>query len=146
MESQSPRLRALARWFVLCSLALALVPSALCLARKVSAFGRADVLVSPEPEGLRVRRVGESAAPSGLRAGDLLLLVDGEEARQSGAPSDRGPTCWSRPSRRAFACAASANPPPLRVSGPGTCCCSSTAKRRGSPAILRAGSPSAPPS
>src|SRR5664280_88350 len=87
MESQSPRLRALARWFVLCSFALALVPSALCLARKVSAFGRADVLVSPEPEGLRVRRVGESAAPSGLRVGDLLLLVDGEEARRSGDPS-----------------------------------------------------------
>src|ERR1039458_3060603 len=87
MESQSPRLRALARWFVLCSLALALVPSALCLAGKVSACGGADVLVSPEPEGLRVRRVGESAAPSGLRAGDLLLLVDGEEARRSGDPS-----------------------------------------------------------
>jgi hypothetical protein len=87
MESRSPWLRAVARWFVLCAFALALVPSVLCLARKVSAFGRADVLVSPEPEGLRVRRVGESAAPSGLRAGDLLLLVDGDEARRSGDPS-----------------------------------------------------------
>ena len=87
MESRSPWLRALARWFLLCAFALALVPSALCLARKVSAFGRADVLVSPEPEGLRVRRVGESAAASGLKAGDLLLLVDGDEARDSGDPS-----------------------------------------------------------
>jgi hypothetical protein len=87
MELGLPRLRALARWLVLCSLALALVPSALCLARKVSAFGRADVLVSPEAEGFRVSRVGESAVPSGLRAGDLLLLVDGNEARHSGDPS-----------------------------------------------------------
>ncbi|MFI5119336.1 MAG: ATP-binding protein [Thermoanaerobaculia bacterium] len=72
---------------MLCSCALAIVPSVLCLGRKVSAFGRADVLVSPEPEGLRVRRVGESAVPSGLRAGDLLLLVDGNDARSSGDPS-----------------------------------------------------------
>ena len=87
METPSPRLRSLARWLLICCFAAALVPSVFCLARKVSAFGRADVLVSPEPEGLRVRRVGESAAPSGLRAGDLLLLVDGDEARQSGDPS-----------------------------------------------------------
>ena len=82
METPSPRLRSVARWLLICCFAAALVPSVLCLARKVSAFGRADVLVSPEPEGLRVRRVGDSAAPSGLRAGDLLLLVDGAEARQ----------------------------------------------------------------
>jgi two-component system NtrC family sensor kinase len=86
METPSPRLRALARWFLLCAFAAALVPSALCLARKVSAFGRADVLVSPEAEGLRLRRVGDSAAPSGLRPGDLLLLVDGADARQAGDP------------------------------------------------------------
>ncbi|MGZ5427873.1 MAG: hypothetical protein ACXWFS_02580, partial [Thermoanaerobaculia bacterium] len=87
METPSPRLRSLARWLLICCFAAALVPSVFCLARKVSAFGRADVLVSPEPEGLRVRRVGESAAPSGLKAGDLLLLVDGDEARHSGDPS-----------------------------------------------------------
>ncbi|MGZ5427274.1 MAG: hypothetical protein ACXWE1_08695, partial [Thermoanaerobaculia bacterium] len=87
METPSPRLRSLARWLLICCFAAALVPSVFCLARKVSAFGRADVLVSPEPEGLRVRRVGESAAPSGLKAGDLLLLVAGDEARHSGDPS-----------------------------------------------------------
>src|SRR5664280_377326 len=87
METPSPRLRSVARWLLICCFAAALVPSVFCLARKVSAFGRADVLVSPEPEGLRVRRVGDSAAASGLRAGDLLLLVDGAEARQVGDPS-----------------------------------------------------------
>ncbi|MGZ5429124.1 MAG: hypothetical protein ACXWFS_08955, partial [Thermoanaerobaculia bacterium] len=77
----------MARWLLLCCFVAALVPSLFCLARKVSAFGRADVLVSPESEGLRVRRVGDSAAASGLRAGDLLLLVDGADARQLGDPS-----------------------------------------------------------
>ncbi len=87
METRSPRLRAVARWLLICGFALALVPSTLCLVRKVSAFGHADVLVSPEAEGLRVRRVGESALASGLRSGDLLLLVDGVEALQAGDPS-----------------------------------------------------------
>jgi two-component system NtrC family sensor kinase len=80
-------MRATVRVLLLCILAAALVPSVLCLRRKVSAFGLADVLVSIEADGLRVRRVGESAAPSGLRAGDLLLLVDGVEARQAGDPA-----------------------------------------------------------
>src|SRR5450830_182903 len=87
METPSPRLRSVARWLLICCFAAALVPSVFCLGRKVATFGRADVLVSPEPEGLRVRRVGDSAAASGLRAGDLLLLVDGAEARQVGDPS-----------------------------------------------------------
>jgi hypothetical protein len=87
MGTPSPRLRTLARWLLIGAFAAAFVPSVLCLGRKVSAFGRADVLVSPEAEGLRVRRVGDSAAASGLRAGDLLLLVDGVEARQAGDPS-----------------------------------------------------------
>src|ERR1019366_10065796 len=87
MESVPGRMRATVRVLLLCILAAALVPSVLCLRRKVSAFGLADVLVSIEADGLRVRRVGESAAPSGLRAGDLLLLVDGVEARQAGDPA-----------------------------------------------------------
>ncbi len=87
METPSPRLRSLARWLLICCFAAALVPSVFCLGRKVAKFGHADVLVSPEPEGLRVRRVGDSAAASGLMAGDLLLLVDGSEARQAGDPS-----------------------------------------------------------
>lgn len=87
METSSPRLRSVARWLLICFFAAALIPSVLCLGRKVTAFGRADVLVSPESEGLRVRRVGDSAAPSGLRTGDLLLLVDGTEAKQAGDAS-----------------------------------------------------------
>ena len=80
-------MRYVARWLLLCAFAMALVPSVFCLARKVSAFGRADILVSPEPEGFRVRHVGDSATASGLRTGDLLLLVDGADAKQAGDPS-----------------------------------------------------------
>ena len=73
------RLRALARWILSVRFAAALVPSVLCLARKVSAFGRADVLVSPEPEGLRVRRVGDSA------------VAFRSQGRRSAAPRRRRP-------------------------------------------------------
>ncbi|HEY3350025.1 MAG TPA: ATP-binding protein [Thermoanaerobaculia bacterium] len=64
-----------------------LIPSALCLVRKAATFGRADILVAPEGDGLRVHRVGPSAAPSGLATGDLLLLVDGSGARASLEPA-----------------------------------------------------------
>ncbi|MEO8584727.1 MAG: ATP-binding protein [Acidobacteriota bacterium] len=80
-------MRRVARMLLLWCFAAALVPSIFCLGRKVATFGHADVLVSREPEGLRVRRVGDSSAASGLRVGDLLLLVDGTEARLAGDPS-----------------------------------------------------------
>ena len=64
-----------------------LVPLAQVLARKISQVGNADVLVSREDEGLRVRSLGRSAEASGLRTGDLILLVDGNEAALGGDPS-----------------------------------------------------------
>src|SRR5664279_2013519 len=87
MGTRPPRMSTVARWLLMCCFAAALVPSVLCLGRKVATFGHAVVLVSPEPEGFRVRRVGDSAVVSGLRVGDLLLLVDGADARQAGDPS-----------------------------------------------------------
>ncbi len=64
-----------------------LVPTAQVVLRKVGQVGRADVLVSREDDGLRVRAVGPSAETSGLKKGDLLLLVDGREALRAGDPS-----------------------------------------------------------
>jgi signal transduction histidine kinase len=81
MDSGQSAGRALARWALVSLLVLSLFPSALCLVRKASLFGRADVLVTPEGEGLRVRRVGDSALRTGLKPGDVLLLVDGAPAR-----------------------------------------------------------------
>ncbi|MGA7992069.1 MAG: hypothetical protein WCC53_11590, partial [Thermoanaerobaculia bacterium] len=73
--------RTIARAVLLSLLFAGLIPSSLCLVRKARTFGRADVLVTLEGEGLRVRRVGPSAERSGLVPGDLLLLVDGASAR-----------------------------------------------------------------
>ena len=73
---------------------LSLVPISLSFGRKISRVGRAEVLVSREAEGLRVRSVGRSAVPAGLRADDLILAVDGREALAAGDPSlflARGP-------------------------------------------------------
>jgi hypothetical protein len=67
--------------------AASLIPLALVVSRKIALSGRADVLVQEEAEGLRVLRVGQSAEPSGLKTGDLVLLVDGAEAAAAGDPS-----------------------------------------------------------
>ncbi len=70
------------------------VPLAFVVSRKIALAGRADVLVQREAEGLRVLKVGRSAEPSGLKAGDLVLLVDGADAAAAGDPSSwlaRGP-------------------------------------------------------
>jgi two-component system NtrC family sensor kinase len=64
-----------------------LIPIVASLSRKVATFGRADVLFSEEDSGYRVRFVGESAASTRLKAGDLLLLVNGAEARSIPDPS-----------------------------------------------------------
>ena len=63
------------------------VPLGLVVSRKFALAGRADVLVQREAEGLRVLKVGRSAEPSGLKTGDLVLLVDGTEASSAGDPS-----------------------------------------------------------
>jgi len=87
METVSSTGRALARAGLVSLLLAGLIPSALCLVRKAATFGRADILLAPEGDGLRVHRVGPSAAPSGLASGDLLLLVDGSGARASLEPA-----------------------------------------------------------
>ena len=87
MEPGSSTGRALARAALVSLLVAGLIPSALSLVRKASMFGRADVLLAPEGDGLRVHRVGPSAAPSGLLPGDLLLLVDGTGARSALEPA-----------------------------------------------------------
>ncbi|HSO33714.1 MAG TPA: hypothetical protein VLT33_14370, partial [Labilithrix sp.] len=87
METSGSTGRALARAGLVSLLLAGLIPSALCLVRKAATFGRADVLLAPEGDGLRVHRVGPSAAPSGLATGDLLLLVDGSGARAALEPA-----------------------------------------------------------
>jgi two-component system NtrC family sensor kinase len=75
---------------LLASLYLAsLAPFTITLLRKVESFGRVDMLVSEESSVYRVRFVGASAAPTGLRVDDVLLLVDGRDARSAGDPSER---------------------------------------------------------
>ncbi len=87
METAGSTGRALARVGLVSLLLAGLFPSALSLVRKAATFGRADVLVAPEGDGLRVHRVGPSAVPSGLAPGDILLLVDGAGARKSLEPA-----------------------------------------------------------
>ena len=87
METAGSTGRALARAGLVSLLLAGLIPSALCLVRKAATFGRADILLAPEGDGLRVHRVGPSATPSGLATGDLLLLVDGSGARASLEPA-----------------------------------------------------------
>lgn len=79
--------RVAARWLLHGLFGLALVPMALGVARKVKTFERADILMSRNGTGFLVRSVGTSALDTGLRPGDLLLLVDGLEARRLGDPS-----------------------------------------------------------
>jgi two-component system NtrC family sensor kinase len=87
MDSSGSTGRALARAGLVSLLFAGLIPSAVCLVRKAEAVGRADVLVAPEGDGLRVHRVGPSASASGLEPGDLLLLVDGASARGAREPA-----------------------------------------------------------
>lgn len=94
MSSRTPLVDRLLTGILALLILSSLVPLALVGARKVSQVGRADVLVSRETEGLRVRSVGPSAGLSGLREGDLILLVDGREAAAAGDPAGwlaRGP-------------------------------------------------------
>lgn len=67
--------------------ALALVPMALSFHRKVSDFGRPDILVQRRAAGFEVRHVGPSARISGLLPGDEILLIDGRDAREVTDPT-----------------------------------------------------------
>lgn len=57
-----------------------LVPIGFSAARKLASTGQAGILLTAEESGFRVRAPG-TAETVGLRPGDLLLLLDGEEAR-----------------------------------------------------------------
>ncbi|MBK8598180.1 MAG: PAS domain-containing protein [Holophagales bacterium] len=57
-----------------------LVPIGFSAARKLASTGQAGLLLTVEESGFRVRAPG-TAESVGLRPGDLLLLLDGEEAR-----------------------------------------------------------------
>ena len=70
----------LLRWGLLGAFFALLVPMGISAARKVATTGQSGILLTPEESGFRVRVAG-MAESAGLRPGDLLLLVDGEEAR-----------------------------------------------------------------
>lgn len=69
------------RWGLLGAFLLLLVPIGFSAARKLATTGQSGILLTPEESGFRVRQPGTAAA-TGLRSGDLLLLVDGAEARR----------------------------------------------------------------
>lgn len=87
MPNRFAPLDSVVRRILFFALTVAILPASITIARKVASFGKADVLVSPEPSGFRVRRVGESAIPSSLHPGDLVLRIDGKEARSAGDPA-----------------------------------------------------------
>ncbi len=74
MES---RLQAARRWRIpfLCLFGLAILTSLLSFSRKVSTFGRADILVTFTSNQVRIEALGESASSSGLLAGDIILAA-----------------------------------------------------------------------
>jgi len=68
------------RWGVFGAFLTLLVPIGYSAARKLAATGQSGILLTAEESGFRVRASGTAEAV-GLRPGDILLLVDGEEAR-----------------------------------------------------------------
>ena len=62
-----------------------LVPAGFSAARKLATTGHSGALLTREESGFRVRVAGAADA-AGLKAGDLLLLVDGAEARTLAEP------------------------------------------------------------
>jgi len=73
------------RWGLLGAFLVCLVPIGFSAARKLATTGQSGVLLTPEESGYRVRNAGTAEA-AGLRTGDLLLLVDGTEARRLPEP------------------------------------------------------------
>jgi len=66
-------------WFLIF---LSLVPISVTASRKLRTFGKVDLLLTEEESGIRVRAVGPSAKGTGLLAEDVLLAIDGAEARR----------------------------------------------------------------
>ncbi len=59
-----------------------LVPLGASAVRKFRTAGKSGLLLTSEPSGWRVVSEGVSSGRTGLRPGDLLLMVDGREARE----------------------------------------------------------------
>lgn len=68
------------RWGLLGAFLVLLVPIGFSASRKLATTGQSGILLTAEESGFRVRAAGTAGA-AGLKAGDLLLLVDGAEAR-----------------------------------------------------------------
>jgi hypothetical protein len=68
------------RWGLLGAFLVLLVPIGFSAARKLATTGQSGILLTAEESGFRVRTAGTAEA-AGLRPGDLILLVDGVEAR-----------------------------------------------------------------
>ncbi len=68
------------RWGLLAAFLVLLVPVGFSAARKLATTGQSGILLTADESGFRVRAAGTAEA-IGLRPGDLLLLVDGSEAR-----------------------------------------------------------------
>mgnify|MGYP001766977281 CR=1 FL=1 len=73
------------QWGLLGVFLALLFPIGYSAARKLATTGQSGILMTPEESGFRVRSAG-TAESAGLRTGDLLLLVDGSEARKLADP------------------------------------------------------------
>lgn len=73
------------RWGLLGVFFALLLPVGFTAARKLATTGQSGLLLTPEESGFRVRSAG-TTSEAGLRPGDLLLLVDGSEARALADP------------------------------------------------------------
>jgi hypothetical protein len=80
MRDEKRRPDRVLRWGLLGVFLVLLLPIGFSAARKLATTGDPGILLTVEESGLRVRLAG-TADQAGLRAGDLLLLVDGVEAR-----------------------------------------------------------------
>jgi len=80
MRESRRRAGLLLRWSLLGLFLALLLPIGFSAARKLASTGQSGILLTPEESGFHVRSAGTAEA-AGLKAGDLLLLVDGVEAR-----------------------------------------------------------------
>jgi len=85
MRESNRRAGRVLRWGLLAAFLALLVPVGFSAARKIATTGEPGVLLTAEESGYRVRVAGTAGA-AGLRAGDLILLVDGAEARSLADP------------------------------------------------------------
>ena len=80
MRESQRRTSLLLRWGLLGAFLALLVPIGISAARKVASAGQSGILLTAEESGFLVRSAG-TADGAGLKPGDLLLVVDGVEAR-----------------------------------------------------------------